>query len=82
MNSVMTIQDGPVLDPNKAGTSGAVPVRLTVAGVSKSFASAAAIKDVGFVVREREFVAVLGPSGSGKTTLFRCIAGCLSRTAA
>lgn len=77
MNSIMTIQDGPVLDPDKAGTSGAVPVRLTVAGVSKSFASAAAIKDVGFVVREREFVAVLGPSGSGKTTLFRCIAGLL-----
>jgi phosphonate transport system ATP-binding protein len=50
---------------------------LTASGVSKSFAGHAALDDVSFTVRPREFVAVLGPSGSGKTTLFRCLTGLL-----
>lgn len=77
MNSIVELQGDPVLASGKAATACADPVRLTVAGVSKYFGAAAAIKDVGFVVRAHEFVAVLGRSGSGKTTLFRCIAGLL-----
>ena len=77
MSSVVKVQDHPVLRTGTAASPDTVPVRLTVGGVSKHFGGIAAIKDVGFVVREHEFVAVLGPSGSGKTTLFRCIAGLL-----
>jgi NitT/TauT family transport system ATP-binding protein len=40
-----------------------------------------AIGDVGFEVREHEFVCVVGPSGCGKTTLLKCIAGLLSPSA-
>jgi len=39
-----------------------------------------ALRNVDFVVRRHEFVAVLGPSGCGKSTLLRCIAGLLAPT--
>lgn len=51
------------------------PLRLEVSGLTKMFAGRAAIEDVSFSVRPREFVALLGPSGAGKTTLFRCMTG-------
>ena len=52
---------------------------LTVASVTKTFASAAgpveAIAGISFDVKPGEFIAVLGPSGCGKTTLLRMIGG-------
>src|SRR5215468_12777626 len=48
---------------------------LRVEGVSKSFDSMVALKDVSTSVNSGEFVCILGPSGCGKTTLLRAIAG-------
>ncbi|WP_172328501.1 ABC transporter ATP-binding protein [Mangrovicoccus sp. HB161399] len=39
-----------------------------------------ALRDVGFEVRQHEFLAILGPSGCGKSTLLRMIAGLLKPT--
>jgi putative spermidine/putrescine transport system ATP-binding protein len=46
-------------------------------GVSKSFGSVAALRDVSLGVRDGEFFTLLGPSGSGKTTVLRIVAGLL-----
>lgn len=48
---------------------------LTLQGISKSFGSVTALKDVSFSVNKGEFFSLLGPSGCGKTTLLRIIAG-------
>src|SRR3954451_3816593 len=37
-----------------------------------------AIRDIGFEVKEGEFVCVVGPSGCGKTTLLKCMSGLLA----
>jgi NitT/TauT family transport system ATP-binding protein len=39
-----------------------------------------ALVDVGFTVREGEFVAIVGPSGCGKSTLLKILAGLLPAT--
>jgi NitT/TauT family transport system ATP-binding protein len=36
-----------------------------------------AIGELGFEIREKEFVCVVGPSGCGKTTLLKCMSGLL-----
>ncbi|MBI2736996.1 MAG: ABC transporter ATP-binding protein [Rhodospirillales bacterium] len=41
----------------------------------KSYGRHLAVRDVGLVVEEGEFVVILGPSGCGKTTTLRCLAG-------
>jgi peptide/nickel transport system ATP-binding protein len=56
---------------------------LDVAGLTKHFARRTlfrrshftAVKDVGFTLRQNEFVGIVGESGSGKSTLARLIVG-------
>lgn len=48
---------------------------LRVSGLCKAYFDVPVLKDVGFVVRAGEAVAVAGPNGSGKTTLLKCVAG-------
>jgi NitT/TauT family transport system ATP-binding protein len=57
----------------------APPPVVEFRGVTKSYGTHTAIKDVSFVVEDLpgagEFVAILGPSGCGKSTILRLIAG-------
>jgi iron(III) transport system ATP-binding protein len=48
---------------------------ITVRGLSKTFGKAAALSDISFSVRDKEFLTLLGPSGCGKTTTLMSIAG-------
>lgn len=48
---------------------------ITLRGVSKSFKSNHAIKDLDLTIADGEFVVLLGPTGAGKTTTLRLIAG-------
>ncbi len=48
-------------------------VKISVAGLSKSFGHLCVIKDISTEIKEGEVVCVIGPSGSGKSTFLRCI---------
>jgi iron(III) transport system ATP-binding protein len=48
---------------------------LSLQGVSKSFGSFSALREIELEIATGEFVCFLGPSGCGKTTLLRIIAG-------
>jgi putative spermidine/putrescine transport system ATP-binding protein len=50
---------------------------LRLDGVSRSFGSADALKDLRLAIKGQEFVALLGPSGCGKSTALNCLAGLL-----
>jgi len=59
----------------------AVPPRIEVRSVSKSFGPLDALDPIDLRVDEGETVTLLGPSGCGKTTLLRLIAGLETPTA-
>jgi len=48
---------------------------LTLKGVTKSFGSFTAVRDINLDVADGEFLVLLGPSGCGKSTLLRMLAG-------
>ena len=54
---------------------------LEVIGLTRTYGSHQAIKDVSLQVADGELVTIVGPSGCGKSTLLRCIAGLLPPTA-
>ena len=52
--------------------------RLATSGVSFTYPDGTrALKDVDFIVQDREFVALLASNGSGKTTLIKVLVGLL-----
>jgi ABC-type nitrate/sulfonate/bicarbonate transport system ATPase subunit len=59
-----------------------MPTKIALKAVRKSFDKdkerLLVIDDLGFEVRDGEFVAIVGPSGCGKTTLMNIIAGFLA----
>ena len=54
---------------------------LTVTGLAKSFPGKPLFKDISFLIRKGERVALLGENGTGKTTMLKIIRGLLSQDA-
>ena len=50
---------------------------LSVEGLSRSFGSLQAVRDISFRVHPGEIYGLLGPNGAGKTTTISCICGLL-----
>jgi iron(III) transport system ATP-binding protein len=55
--------------------------KIRVVNLSKSYGKVAAVDNVNFAVRDKEFFSLLGPSGCGKSTTLRCVAGLEDPTA-
>ena len=53
---------------------------VLVSGLSKSFGSSIALKNVSFEINKGEIFGFLGPNGAGKTTTINCIMGFLYPT--
>ncbi|MDX5409277.1 MAG: ATP-binding cassette domain-containing protein, partial [Thauera sp.] len=73
MSSVSTATVNEAQDLVRESAAGAV--LLSVRGVSKSYGTRPALKNVDLEVRAGEFVALLGPNGAGKSTLFQLLTG-------
>ncbi|MBO7632118.1 MAG: ABC-F family ATP-binding cassette domain-containing protein, partial [Lachnospiraceae bacterium] len=54
---------------------------LTVTGLAKSFPGKPLFKDISFLIKKGERVALLGENGTGKTTMLKIIRGLLSQDA-
>ena len=48
---------------------------LKVSGLTVSYGSFQAVRQIGFEVRAGELVVLLGANGAGKTTIFRALSG-------
>ena len=48
---------------------------LKISGLSVSYGSFQAVREIGFEVRAGELVVLLGANGAGKTTIFRALSG-------
>ncbi len=48
---------------------------IVVENLSKTFGKVAAVKNVSFKIKKREFLSIQGPSGSGKSTLLNLLSG-------
>jgi len=57
------------------------PVRVEVAGLSKSYDTQSVLQDISLTVTPGEIFTIMGPSGSGKSVLLRHIAGLETPTA-
>ncbi|MEW6115521.1 MAG: ABC transporter ATP-binding protein [Nitrospirota bacterium] len=48
---------------------------LEVRNIGKNFGGLVALRDINFIVAEREIRAIIGPNGAGKTTLLNIVSG-------
>jgi ABC-2 type transport system ATP-binding protein len=69
-----TAREGVMATP---GTAPRDPVRVEVAGLTKTFRSVRAVDDLSFTVEPGSVTGFLGPNGAGKTTTLRMALGLL-----
>lgn len=60
---------------DRAISGGEPPIDVQIIGVTRSFGSVVAVKNVSISIHKGEFFSLLGPSGCGKTTTLRIIGG-------
>ena len=65
--------------PAAITATGAHPL-VRLRGISKSYGTVVAVKQLELEIRRGDFLAILGPSGCGKTTLLRIIGGFVAPT--